>query len=66
MHCRLKRNREFCSIAAANAGAFGAAAMISVATAPSARADDFSDIISAIDGDFTARQRRFFVRVVRF
>jgi hypothetical protein len=38
---------------AATAGAFGAAAMMSAATAPSAHADDFSDIISAVNGDFT-------------
>jgi hypothetical protein len=38
---------------AATAGAFGAAAMMSAAAAPSAHADDFSDIISAVNGDFT-------------
>jgi hypothetical protein len=41
---------------AAVAGAFGSAAMMSAATAPTARADDFSDIISAVDGDFAAGQ----------
>jgi hypothetical protein len=41
------------------AGAFGAAALISVATARTARADDLTDLISAIDGDFTAGQAGF-------
>jgi hypothetical protein len=44
---------------AAAAGAFGAAAMMSAATAPTARADDFSDIISAVDGDYTAGAAAF-------
>jgi hypothetical protein len=44
---------------AATAGAFGAAAMMSAATAPIARADDFSDIISAIDGDYTQGSAAF-------
>jgi hypothetical protein len=44
---------------AAAIGAFGAAAMVSTASAPAARADDFSDIISAVDGDFTAGQTAF-------
>jgi hypothetical protein len=44
---------------AATAGAFGAAAMMSAATAPTARADDFSDIISAIDGDYTQGSAAF-------
>jgi len=39
---------------AAAAGAFGVAAMMSAASAPTARADDFTDVISGIDGDFTA------------
>jgi hypothetical protein len=37
---------------AAAAGAFGAAAMMSAATAPTARADDFTDVINAVDGDY--------------
>jgi hypothetical protein len=44
---------------AAAAGCFGVAAMMSAATAPTARADDFSDIIAAVDGDFTAGQAAF-------
>jgi hypothetical protein len=44
---------------AATAGAFGAAGMMSAATAPTARADDFSDIISAIDGDYTEGSAAF-------
>jgi hypothetical protein len=44
---------------AAAAGAFGVAAMMSAATAPTARADDFTDVINAIDGDFTAGQADF-------
>ena len=43
----------------AAAGAFGIAAMMSAATAPTARADDFSDIIAAVEGDFTAGQAAF-------
>jgi len=38
---------------AAAAGAFGVAVMMSAVTAPTARADDFSDVISAVDGDYT-------------
>jgi hypothetical protein len=41
------------------AGAFGAAAMMSAATAPTARADDFSDIISAVNDDYSAGQADF-------
>jgi hypothetical protein len=37
----------------AAAGAFGAAAMMSAATAPTARADDFTDVINAVDADYT-------------
>ncbi|HEX3732239.1 MAG TPA: hypothetical protein VHU91_04870 [Mycobacteriales bacterium] len=44
---------------AAAAGVFGAAAMMSAATAPSARADDFTDIISAVDGDYAEGQTAF-------
>jgi hypothetical protein len=40
-------------------GAFGAAALMSAATAPTARADDFSDIVSAIEGDFAYGQAAF-------
>jgi hypothetical protein len=45
--------------AAAAAGAFGAAAMMSAATAPSARADDTTLIIDAIQGDYAAGQADF-------
>jgi hypothetical protein len=44
---------------AAAVGAFGVAAMVSAATAPTARADDFTNIINAIDGDFTTGQTDF-------
>jgi hypothetical protein len=37
---------------AAAAGAFGAAAMMSAATAPTARADDFTDIVGAVQAEF--------------
>jgi len=41
------------------AAAAGAAAIISAATAPTAHADDFSDIIAQVEGDFTAGQTDF-------
>jgi hypothetical protein len=44
---------------AAAAGAFGVAATMSAATAPTARADDFTDIISALDADYAAGQTAF-------
>jgi hypothetical protein len=44
---------------AAAAGAFGAAAMMSAAAAPTARADDFTDVINAVDGDFAFGQTEF-------
>jgi hypothetical protein len=47
--------RKLVGLAAA-AGAFGVAAMMSAATAPTARADDFSSIIAAVDGDFAFGQ----------
>jgi hypothetical protein len=37
---------------AAAAGAFGVAVMMSAATAPTARADDFTDVISEVDADY--------------
>jgi hypothetical protein len=40
----------------AAAGAFGVAVMMSTATAPTARADDFSDIITYVDADFADGQ----------
>jgi hypothetical protein len=51
---------------AAAAGAFGVAAMMSSATAPTARADDFTDIIAAVDSDFTAGQGDFTTAVADF
>jgi hypothetical protein len=44
---------------AAAAGAFGAAAMVSAASAPTARADDTTLIIDAIQGDFAQGQADF-------
>jgi hypothetical protein len=44
---------------AAAAGAFGAAAMMTTATAPTARADVYSDIIASVDGDLTDGQAAF-------
>ena len=44
---------------AAVAGAFGAAAMMSAATAPAARADDTTLIIDAINGDYAVGQADF-------
>jgi hypothetical protein len=44
---------------AAAAGAFGVAAMMSAATAPTARADDFTNVINSVDADFTAGQAEF-------
>jgi hypothetical protein len=43
----------------AAAGAFGAAAMMSAATAPTARADDFTEIIAAVDANYTAGAAAF-------
>jgi hypothetical protein len=44
---------------AAAAGAFGAAAMMASATPPTARADDTTLIIDAIDGDYATGQADF-------
>src|ERR1700722_6875516 len=44
---------------AAAVGAFGAAAMMSAATAPTARADDTTVIIDALDTDLAAGQADF-------
>jgi hypothetical protein len=41
------------------AGAFGVAAMMSAATAPTARADDFTDLISSFEQDFSQGQPEF-------
>jgi hypothetical protein len=43
----------------AAAGAFGVAGLMSAATAPTARADDFTDVINAVDEDFTFAQADF-------
>jgi hypothetical protein len=43
----------------AAAGAFGVAVMMSAATAPTARADDFTDLISSIGQDFSQGQPEF-------
>jgi hypothetical protein len=43
----------------AAAGAFGVLAMMSAATAPAARADDFTEIVSAVEVDYTAGQADF-------
>jgi hypothetical protein len=40
-------------------GAFGAAAMLSATAAPTARADDFAEIISSVEGDFTTAASDF-------
>lgn len=52
------RSRILVGLAAA-VGAFGAAAMMSAAAAPTARADDTALIIDAIDGDYAAGQADF-------
>jgi hypothetical protein len=44
---------------AAAAGAFGVASMMSTTTAPTARADAYSDIIASIDGDYALGQTDF-------
>jgi len=41
------------------AGAFGAAAMMSAATAPTARADAYSDIVADVEADFAYGQTAF-------
>ena len=51
---------------AAAAGAFGAAALMSATTAPTARADAFTDIINAVDAEFTAGQTEFTAAFAEF
>jgi hypothetical protein len=51
---------------AAAVGAFGAAAMMSAATAPTARADDFTDVINSIDGDYADGQLAFTAALTDF
>jgi hypothetical protein len=54
------RSRSAILIAiAAAAGAFGAVAMVSAAAAPAARADDTTQIIDAIQGDYAVGQADF-------
>jgi hypothetical protein len=43
----------------AAAGAFGTAAMMSGVTAPTARADDLTDILAGVEADFTSGQTAF-------
>jgi hypothetical protein len=50
----------------AAAGYFGFAAMMSAASAPTARADAFSDIINAVDGDFADGQVSLNTAVTEF
>lgn len=58
MGCKRSRAGVLVGLAAA-AGAFGAAAMMSAASAPTARADAYSDIIASIDGDYALGQTDF-------
>ena len=44
---------------AAAAGAFGVAAMMSAATAPTARADDFTDIVNGVEAELAYGQAAF-------
>jgi hypothetical protein len=48
------------------AGAFGAAAMMSAATAPTARADDFTDVINVVDADYANGQAAFTTALTDF
>jgi hypothetical protein len=59
MHTTL-RSHIVLSLGAA-AGAVALASLMSTATAPAARADDFTDVITAVEGDFTAGQDAFTV-----
>jgi len=55
MSIRTKRAGVVVGIAAA----VGLATLASTAFAPTARADDFSDIVAAVEGDFTAGDAEF-------
>jgi hypothetical protein len=57
MSAQTKRAGVVAGIAAA--GAVGLATLASTALAPTARADDFSDIVASIQGDFTAGDAEF-------
>jgi hypothetical protein len=48
------------------AGAFGLAAMMSAVTAPTVRADDFTEILSAVEGDFTDGQAQLTLSAADF
>jgi hypothetical protein len=50
----------------AAAGAFGAAAMMLAATAPTARADDVTDVINAVEGDYAIGQGDFTAALADF
>jgi hypothetical protein len=50
----------------AAAACFGAAAMLSAATAPTACADAYSDIIAAVDGDYALGQTDFTTAATEF
>jgi hypothetical protein len=54
-----KKSRTVLVGLGAAVGAFGAAAMMSATVAPTARADDFSDIIANVEGNLTAGQQEF-------
>jgi hypothetical protein len=56
---RYRRSRTLLVGLSAAAGVVGAAAMMSAATAPTARADDFTDIISTVDADLSDGQADF-------
>lgn len=58
MRCMGSRRKTLVGLGAA-ASAFGAAAMMSAAAAPAARADAFTDIINAVDVDLAAGQTAF-------
>jgi hypothetical protein len=51
---------------AATVGAFGFAATLSAATAPTARADDFTDVINNIDANLAAGQADFGIAATDF
>jgi hypothetical protein len=51
---------------AAVVGAFGAAALMSAATAPTATADDFSDIVTAVNIDYGDGQAEFATALADF
>jgi hypothetical protein len=54
-----KQRRTLLAGLGAGVAAFGAAATTWAATAPTARADDFTDIVNAVDGDLAGGQSDF-------